>query len=92
MQDAALADRVVAEKPSRLLAVLGARRASCRFFADAMELVVEHPLSVNLMVRVASHDRSLQFPGANHVIYQIVAPFARSPRLIAAEQWRSRSG
>jgi hypothetical protein len=45
-----------------------------------MELVVEHPLSVNLMVRVASHDRSLQFPGANHVIYQIVAPLARSLR------------
>jgi hypothetical protein len=80
MQHVALADRVVAEEPNRLVAFLGARRASCRFLVDAKELVAEHPLSVNLMVRVTTHDRSLQFPCANHVIYRIVAPLARSLR------------
>jgi hypothetical protein len=47
---------------------------------NAKELVVEHPLRVNLMVRVAAHDLSLQFPCANHVIHQIVAPLGWGPR------------
>src|ERR1700733_10640295 len=80
MQDVALTDRVVAEKPDRFIPFLRARRACLRFFVDANELVVEDPFRFNLMVGVAAHDLAFQLPFANHVIHQIVMPFGRRLR------------
>jgi hypothetical protein len=41
---------------------------------DAEELVMEYPLGLNHVVRVAAHDLSCQLPGAGQVIDQIVVP------------------
>jgi hypothetical protein len=43
----------------------------------AKKLVVEHPLSLNFVVRVMTLDLSFQLPGAGHMIDQVVAPLCR---------------
>jgi len=80
MQDVTLADGVVAQEPDRFVTLLGARRRGVRPFVDTQELVVEHPLRFNVMVRVVTHDLASQFPCAGHVIHQIVVPLGRRLR------------
>ena len=44
---------------------------------NAQELVIQHPLGLDVMVRVVAHDRAGESPGAGHMVNQIVVPLCR---------------
>lgn len=88
MQHIFFAHRIVAQKPDGLIALLGGRRISRGAFVDAKEHVVEHPLGLQFVVRVAAHDLPAHFPRAAHVLNQIIVPFGWSLR-VRAESYES---
>jgi len=50
--------------------------------------VVEHPLSLEFVVRVAAHHLAAHFPRTTHVLNQIIAPFGWS-LCVRAQRYKS---
>lgn len=68
MQHIFLNDRVVAKKPDGLVALLRGGRIRRGALMDTKEHMVEYPLGLEFVVRVAAHDLSLDLSRAGHAL------------------------
>ena len=80
--------RVVAKKSDGFIALLRGGRIRRGALMDTKEHMVEYPLGLEFVVRVAAHHLSTNLPRAGHVLNEIVVPFTWSLR-VRAERYDS---